>query len=98
MGPREKTPVPHANILLWRSWLPTGRSQERGMRLTLTSAKQQAITRVSRLLTAPLEFPSADAWRAAVNRALTELLNGDSAAFVIPGVGGAVFFSEEHDP
>jgi DNA-binding CsgD family transcriptional regulator len=49
-------------------------------------------------MTAPLDHPSADAWRAAVNRELRELMVGDSAAFILPGVGGAVFFSEEHDP
>jgi DNA-binding CsgD family transcriptional regulator len=68
------------------------------MTLTLTNADQQALIRASRLLTSPLEFADADAWRAAVNRELKALMVGDSAAFILPGVGGAVFLSEEHDP
>jgi DNA-binding CsgD family transcriptional regulator len=68
------------------------------MTLALTSADQQALARVSRLMTSPLDHPSADAWRAAVNRELRALMVGDSAAFILPGAGGPVFFSEEHDP
>jgi hypothetical protein len=68
------------------------------MTLVLTSADQQALARASRLLTSPLDHPSADAWRAAVNRELEELMVGDSAAFILPEVGGPVFFSEEHEP
>lgn len=68
------------------------------MTLSLTSSDRTALVRASRLMTSPLAYPDADAGRAAVNRELRALMVADTAAFLLPGVGGVAFFSEEHDP
>lgn len=68
------------------------------MTLALTAADRRALVRASVLLTSPLVFPDADEWRRAVNRQLKALFVADTAAFLLPGVDGDVYFSEEHDP
>lgn len=64
---------------------------------TFSSTELDRIARANALLLSPLDFPTVDGWRAAVNRHLSALLNADSAGFLLPLPGLAPVFSEEHD-
>ena len=66
--------------------------------LTLHSADLAGITRALQLLASPLDHLTVDEWRSAVNSQFKMLFKADSAGFLLPGVGGPLFFSEEHDP
>ena len=67
------------------------------MTLSLSTSELAKLTRAATLLVSPLEQPSVDAWRREVNRALRELLQSDSAGFLLPGAG-VLLYSDEHDP
>lgn len=64
----------------------------------ISPSELQQLTRAATLLVTPLDHETIDGWRAAVNRELRSLLRADSAGFLLPGVGGLLLFSEEHDP
>lgn len=68
------------------------------MSITLSSADLERLARASRLLVSPLDHPTVDAWRSAVNACLRELLHADSAGFLLPVEDGLAMYSEEHDP
>lgn len=68
------------------------------MSLTLSAAELEKLTRITQLLVSPLDHPTVDSWRSAVNRQLRELLHADSAGFFLPVDNGAAMYSEEHDP
>lgn len=63
-----------------------------------TSGDMRKLARALEILLTPLDHPSADAWRSAVNRALIQLLHADSAGFLLPVADGPPLYSEEHDP
>src|SRR5688572_20240219 len=73
-------------------------SPEGTMTFALNKAELTALVDAARVLTTPLDYESSDAWRAAVNRHVRTLLAGDTAGFLLPGVGGTLFFTEDHDP
>jgi Response regulator containing a CheY-like receiver domain and an HTH DNA-binding domain len=68
------------------------------MSLVLSHSEIRAITRVARLLATPDRYSTVDGWRAAVNDALKELISGDTAGFLLPGLGRAAMYSQDHDP
>lgn len=68
------------------------------MSLRLSAAELRAIARVSRVLVAPLDHPSPDGWRRAVNDALRDLFGADAAMFLLAGAGPALIYSDEIPP
>jgi DNA-binding CsgD family transcriptional regulator len=66
--------------------------------ITLASADLEKLTQSVQLLVSPLDHPSVDQWRSAVNHQLKELLCADSAGFLLPVPAGLMMYSEEHDP
>jgi DNA-binding CsgD family transcriptional regulator len=68
------------------------------MSLCLSSEDLEHLTEATRLLLSPLEFPTVDEWRSAVNRQLKTLLHADSAGFLLPMAEGIALYSDEHDP
>jgi DNA-binding CsgD family transcriptional regulator len=66
--------------------------------ITLTSEELSKLERALELLISPLEHASVDAWRSAVNRELKDLLNADSAGFLMPVTDALPLYSDEHDP
>lgn len=68
------------------------------MSLTLTTRELEHLARAAELLLSPLDHDTADAWRSAVNRELMQLLNADSAGFLLPVSTGLALYSDEHDP
>jgi DNA-binding CsgD family transcriptional regulator len=68
------------------------------MPLTLSSRDLEHAARAIHLLATPLDQPCVNSWRSEVNRCLRDLLNADSAGFILPGVAGPVVYSDEHDP
>jgi DNA-binding CsgD family transcriptional regulator len=66
--------------------------------VTLPDGDLELLSRAIRLLVSPLEHPTLDDWRRAVNRELKSLLRADSVGFLFPTTEGAMMFSEEHDP
>lgn len=68
------------------------------MPVSLSTHDLSDAARAADLLAAPLDQPSIDDWRSAVNGALKHLLNADSAGFLLPTCEGAVVYSDEHDP
>lgn len=64
----------------------------------LTGADLRRAEPLQRVLLRPLEHPSIDAWRGAVNEALTAAMGGDSAMFQLDSPGLTRHFSEELNP
>lgn len=67
------------------------------MSLTLSSTDLAKLTRAMELLVTPLDT-GVDEWRSRVNTQLKELLNADSACFLLPEVDGPLFYSDDYDP
>lgn len=67
-------------------------------RTTLTAATLRRLEAAQQVLLSPLDYPSIDDWRSAVNRHLRKLLHADAAGFLLPGVDGPLFYSDELDP
>jgi DNA-binding NarL/FixJ family response regulator len=65
------------------------------MSVTLSSADLAALTRTIQLLVTPLDHESADAWRSAVTREVKQLLNADSGGFLLAGVDGPLFYTDD---
>ena len=65
--------------------------------LHLTSDDQQWLTQALEALLTPLDYPDADAWRRAVNRALRPLFRADKMFFALPVEGKSDLFTEEYD-
>lgn len=68
------------------------------MSITLSAGDLEKLARATQILVSPLEHPTVDQWRSAVNRHLKELLCADSAGFLLPVSEGLMLYSEEHDP
>jgi DNA-binding CsgD family transcriptional regulator len=68
------------------------------MTICLSSRDLANLDRAAELLISPLDFPSVDAWRSAVNRHLSQMLAADSAGFLLPVENGLIVYSDEHDP
>jgi DNA-binding CsgD family transcriptional regulator len=68
------------------------------MSVSLSAQDFDHLTEATRLLLSPLEFPTVDQWRSAVNHQLKVLLNADSAGFLLPVTEGIALYSEQHDP
>jgi DNA-binding CsgD family transcriptional regulator len=66
--------------------------------MALSSADLTQAARAIQVLVSPFNAPSVDAWRSSVNRCLRELLNADSAGFLLPTPDGPYVYSDEHDP
>ncbi len=66
--------------------------------LHLSSTDIAAVNAISRTLSAPLDFDGLDAWRAAANRQLRELIGSDSAGFLLATSHELPMFSEDHPP
>lgn len=68
------------------------------MTLRLSRKKMDEVQSAVRLLASPMEHDSVDAWRLSVNRQLKQLVQADTAGFVLPVKDGPLLCSEEHDP
>lgn len=68
------------------------------MSIRFSAEDLATLTRVTRHLLSPLDFPTVDGWRAAIIRELRVLLRADSAGFLLPVTEGLALYSEEHDP
>ena len=68
------------------------------MSLQLSSVDVDRLKRAVQILVAPLDYPDADAWRRAANTELRDLLDADSAGFLLPDSGSLYLYSSEHDP
>ena len=71
------------------------------MSIVLSTSDVEQLARTVELLVSPLDHEHVDHWRAAVNRALSQLVGADSAGFMLPldQAGDAPFiYSAEHDP
>jgi DNA-binding CsgD family transcriptional regulator len=66
------------------------------MSLMLTSAELQLLDDASQVLSRPIEFSGADAWRSAVLGILKPLLHADTAGFHLPVGGAGSFYSEDY--
>jgi DNA-binding CsgD family transcriptional regulator len=67
------------------------------MGVSLTAAESRRVVRAATVLAAPLEYPTVDHWRAAVNREAASLLDADSVGFLLPVPHGGLIYSDEHD-
>jgi DNA-binding NarL/FixJ family response regulator len=65
------------------------------MSVTLSSSDLREISRLNRLLLSPLEHASVDAWRAEVTAGLKSLLAADTGGFLLPGVDGPLFHTDD---
>lgn len=65
---------------------------------SFTSGDMRKLARSLELLLSPLDHPTVDSWRSAVNRDLIHLLHADSAGFLLPVAAGPPLYSEEHEP
>jgi DNA-binding CsgD family transcriptional regulator len=65
---------------------------------TFSSADLEHVRRAIGLLNTPLDFAPVNSWRSSVNRCLRDLLNADTAGFILPGTDGPLVYSDEHDP
>lgn len=65
---------------------------------SFTSGDMRQLASSLELLLSPLDHPTVDSWRSAVNRDLIHLLGADSAGFLLPVAEGPPLYSEEHDP
>jgi len=63
----------------------------------LTSSELALYDAAVDALASPLDYAEADAWRAAVNRAVRSLFRADMATFILPIAGSRVLFSDEMD-
>jgi DNA-binding CsgD family transcriptional regulator len=68
------------------------------MSVTLSNDDLAGAAAAIRLLLSPLGAADVDGWRSAVNCALRELLDADSAGFILPLIDGPLIYSDEHDP
>jgi DNA-binding CsgD family transcriptional regulator len=68
------------------------------MSLVLSEAEARNLVRAVTVLASPMDYPSVDAWRAAVNLECCALLGADSAGFMLPLPGRRFIYSAEHDP
>src|SRR5688500_3684701 len=75
-----------------------GSAHSEHMSITLSSADLEQLRRSIQLLVSPMEFECVADWRSAVNHSLKDLLNADSAGFLLPVPNGLFMYSEEHDP
>ncbi|MBA3854847.1 MAG: hypothetical protein C0503_10550 [Gemmatimonas sp.] len=66
--------------------------------IRLSASDEQAVARVTRLLTSPFDAASVDEWRRRVNDELKAALGAEQAAFMLPLAGHALLYSEELDP
>lgn len=67
------------------------------MSLVLSSVDLAKLTDTMALLTSPLDL-GVDEWRSRVNTRLKDLLNADTACFLLPEVDGPLFYSDDFDP
>lgn len=68
------------------------------MACLLSVADVQRLEAAQRVLLSPLDTPAVDDWRAAVNRAMRELLDADMATFMLPSPGRALMYGAEIPP
>ena len=67
------------------------------MAVSLTTSELEGVRGAMRELLSPLEHPTTDAWRGAVNRAFKPVLGADMVTFYLPGVEADPLYSEEVD-
>jgi hypothetical protein len=68
------------------------------MALVLSTPEAEHVVRATTVLASPLDHPSVDHWRSAVNREVRGLVGADAAGFILPAERGVDLYSDEHDP
>ena len=68
------------------------------MPIHLSTPDLASLAQTIGVLAAPLDHPTVDEWRHAVNESMKRLLGADSAGFLLPVESGMALLSRDHDP
>lgn len=68
------------------------------MSLSLSTHELEQLKNAMRALLSPFDYKDDSEWRRTVNAELRQLLNADSAGFLLPEADGLYLYSAEHDP